>query len=200
LESSISDVGHWTWWTENLPDAFQVEFAGALLWNPPLDEGKPPSGQIALCFRKPRLVYFLTLSDAVPGDWPDRLRRDDLGSFGLDDDMFTLTSAGLRGQLVAKAASVQALVGEAGITHLPAPGEAFLGFHAGPVGLVIAAESMGVFNHQGELDPTAVVESNRRWWTYWREYWRRIDSPDPLPRDYACEVTIPSAPDEERRS
>jgi hypothetical protein len=65
LESAISDVGHWTWWTANLPDTFQVEFNGTQLWNPPLGEGKPPSGQIALRFRKPRRVYFLTLSDSV---------------------------------------------------------------------------------------------------------------------------------------
>jgi hypothetical protein len=53
LESAISDVGCWTWWTTNLPEAFQVEFSGVQLWNPPNGEGKAPSGQIALRFRMP---------------------------------------------------------------------------------------------------------------------------------------------------
>ena len=197
LESAISDVGHWTWWTANLPDTFQVEFDGTQLWNPPLGEGKPPSGQIALRFRKPRLIYFLTLSNSVPEDWPDLLQRDELQPVGVDHEAFTLTSAELCSALVAKAASVRALVGEPGNTRLPAPGEALLGFEAGRVGLVIAAESMGVFNYQGELNQQAVLESNRQWWAYWREYWHRMDTRDPLPRDYACEVTIPAASDAE---
>jgi hypothetical protein len=197
LESAITDVGRWTWWTAKLPDTFQVEFGGTQLWNPPLGKGKPPSGQIALCFRKPRLVYFLTLSDSVPSDWWGQLQRDELGSFCVDREAFTLTSAELCGRIVAKGRSVHALVGEPGNTPLPAAGEALLGFDAGPVGLVVAAESMGVFNHHGELDEQAVLESNRRWWAYWREYWQRMDTPDPLPHDYACEVTIPAAPDVE---
>jgi hypothetical protein len=193
LESAISDVGGWTWWTANLPDAFQVEFTGTQLWNPPSAEGKPPSGQIALRFRKPRLVYFLTLSTSVPEDWPDRLQRDELEPFGLIHDAFTLTSAELCGQLMSKATSVRALVGEFGATATPAAGEALIGFEAGPVGLVVAAESMGVFNHQGELDPQAVLANSQQWWAYWREYWQRKDTPDPMPQDYACEVTIPIA-------
>jgi hypothetical protein len=195
LESAISDVGHWMWWAANLPDTFQVEFGGTQLWNPPLGEGKPPSGQIALRFRKPRIIYFLTLSDSVSEDWPEQLQRDKQGPFSVDHEAFTLTSPELCDRLVAKAVSVQALVGEPGNTPLAAPGEVFLSFEAGPVGLVVTAESMGVLNHHGELEQEAVLESNRQCWSYWREYWRRKDSPDPLPRDYACEVTIPIAPD-----
>jgi hypothetical protein len=196
LESAISDLGCWTWWTAKLPATFQVEFTATQLWNPPSGEGKPPSNQIALRFRNARLVYFLTLSSSAPNDWPNRLQRDELNPFSVDHEAFTLTNPELCGKLVAKAKSVRALVGEPGTTTLPIAGEAFLGFDAGPVGLVVAAESLGVFNHQGELDPGAVMESNRRWWEYWREYWQRKDTDDPMPRDFACEVTIPLAREE----
>ncbi len=194
LESAISDVGCWAWWTSSLPETFQVEFNGAQLWNPPDGEGRPPSSQIALRFHKPRLVYFLTLADSVPKDWPDRLQRDELEPFGVCHDAFTLTRAEICLQLVAKASAIQAFVGEPGSTQLPGGNEAILGFEAGPVALVVAAESMGVFGHQGELEPQAVLESNRQWWKYWREYWRRKDAPDPLPRDYLCEIVIPAGP------
>src|SRR5262245_35039291 len=50
LESAISDLGCWTWWAANLPSAFQVEFGGTQLWNPPSGEGQPPSSRIALRF------------------------------------------------------------------------------------------------------------------------------------------------------
>lgn len=197
LESAISDVGYWTWWTGNLPATFQVEFGGTQLWNPPSGEGQPPSSRIALRFRNPRLVYFLTLVDGVPADWPDQLQRDALEPPSIDHEAFTLSEADLCGHLVDKAVSVRALVGEPGVSPLPAAGEALLGFEAGPFGLVVAAESLGVFNHQGEVDEQSVLASNRMWWEYWREYWRRKDTPDPLPRDYACEATIPLAPDAE---
>ncbi len=148
-------------------------------------------------FRKPRLVYFLTLSDSFSENWPDQLQRDELEAFGVDHEAFSLTSVELCARLVAKAVSVQALVGDPDKTPLAVPGEALLGFESWPVGLVVAAETMGVLNRHGELDQRAVLESNRQWWGYWREYWRRKDSTDPLPRDYACEVTIPAAPDAE---
>lgn len=194
LESAISDVGHWIWWTANLPGSFQVEFGGTQLWNPPRGEGQPPSGQIALRFRNPRLVYFLSLSDSIPEDWPDCLQRDEL-EFGVDHEDFTLTAAEFCGKLVAKALSIRALVGVPGHTPLPLAGEALLGFSARSVGLVVAAESMVVLNHEGELDESAVLESNREWWAYWREYWQGKDTSNPLPHDYACEVTIPAGPD-----
>lgn len=197
LESAISDVGCWTWWIANLPAAFQVEFGGTQLWSPPSGEDQPPSSQIALRFRKPRLVYFLTLAEGVAEDWPDQLQHDELEPPSVDHEAFTLTAAELCGLLLAKAVAVRALVGEPGTTPLPAAGEALLGFEAGPFGLVVAAESLGVFNHQGELDEQAVLASNRQWWAYWREYWRRKDTPTPMPRDYACEVTIPLAPEAE---
>jgi hypothetical protein len=195
LESAICDVGCWTWWTANLPTAFQVEFGGVQFWNPPNAEGQPPSSRIALRFRNPRLVYFLTLSEGVHADWPDQLQRDELDPPSIDSESFTLTAAERCGRLVGKALAVRALVGEPGVTPLPRAGEALLGFEAGPFGLVVAAESLGVFNHHGELDAEAVLAGIRKWWEYWREYWHRKDTPDPLPLDHACEVTIPLAPE-----
>lgn len=197
LESAISDVGYWTWGTANLPSAFQVEFGGTQIWNPPSGEGQPPSSRIALRFRQPRLVYFLTLADGVPADWPEQLQRDELEAPNVDHEAFTLSAAELCRQLVAKAVAVWPLVGEPGVTALPTANEALLSFEAGPYGLVVAAESLGVYNHHGELNAAAVLESIRKWWEYWQEYWRRKDTPDALPQDYACEVTIPLAPEHE---
>ena len=75
---------------------------------------------------------------------------------------------------------------------MPTADEAFIGFDAHTMGLIVAAESMGVISHSGELDDAAVLSSNRKWWAYWKAYWKRRDTSSPLPRDYACEVTIPA--------
>jgi hypothetical protein len=115
-----------------------------------------------------------------------------LEPYGIDYDAFTLTSAARCAEILAGASVVRAFVGEPSNTPSPSDGDALLGFWAGPAGLVVAAESVRVFNFQGELEPDAVITSNSKWWEYWREYWRRKDSSDPLPRDFACEVTIPA--------
>jgi hypothetical protein len=36
-----------------LPDRFQIEFDGTQFWTPPLEEGKPPNGRIAIYFENP---------------------------------------------------------------------------------------------------------------------------------------------------
>ena len=194
LEAAISDVGVWTWWTANLPDTFQVEFSAAQLWNPPAEEGKPPSSQVALRFRKPRIVYFLSLDTGIPEDWPDRLHRDELPPPGA---AVTLTSEDMCKELLTKAVAIRPLVGEPGVTPPPKRSDAFLGIRAGSFGLVVAAESMVVLSHHGELSEAAVLESSAKWWRYWQDYWRLKDTPEQLPRDHVCEVTIPVAPEAE---
>ena len=37
-----------------------------------------------------------------------------------------------------------------------------------------------------EIEPLS-----RKWWEYWKYYWRVRGTRDALPKDYACEVTIP---------
>lgn len=195
LESAIADVGCWTWWAEKLPATFQVEFGGVQFWSPPSAADKPPSNRLALRFRNPRIVHFLTMADGEEADWPDRLHRDELEPPTVDHESFTLTSPTECADLIARAVAVWAMVGEPGVTP-PSAGEAILGFVAGGVGLVVAAESMVAVNHQGELDGPAVLAGIQRWWEYWQEYWRRRNTPDPMPWDGWCEVTIPLAPDD----
>lgn len=192
LESAIADVGYWNWWTANLPATFQVEFGGVQLWNPPTGKGKPPSDLLALCFRKPRLICFITLSSSIKPDWPDKLQRDELEPFSVDHGKLTLTSIKACKDIVARAKQIRSLVGTPGDKPSPKRGEAFIGFECRSVGLVVAAESMSILSHHGEMDETGVIAAHEKWWEYWKEYWDRRDTDDPMPRDYACEVTIPA--------
>lgn len=47
-------------------------------------------------------------------------------------------------------------------------------------------------SHDGELSLDDVENRKDKWWDYWKEYWEKRDSENPLPKDYACEVTIPA--------
>lgn len=196
LENAIVDVGYWQWWTANLPESFQVEFGGVLLWNPPLKEGDPPSGVVALRFLNPSCVCFLRRRDhprRVPKNWYERLHRDEIRPFEITYEAFTLTSDEQVADIVSAADSIIPFVGSKPVKTFVPKGAKFLAFWAGPVGLFVAAQSMEIFNLQGEIKPATVKAKSAKWWRYWKEYWRRKGTSDALPKDYACEVTIPAA-------
>ncbi|HEY7393123.1 MAG TPA: hypothetical protein VH640_31675 [Bryobacteraceae bacterium] len=67
-----------------------------------------------------------------------------------------------------------------------------LGFLAGPVGLVVRARALSVISTVGEMSREKIIESSDAWWGYWRDYWRVRNSVSPMPKDYACETTIPA--------
>ena len=197
LADAISDVGVWAWWdTDEDEGTVQVEFAGVQMWNPPREAGQPPSGTVALRFGEVQSAAFLTLDDQVDPDWPRLLHEDKLDGFPLPHESLTFTDAVMIEQLASSAHAVEVLRGvppEAAAWQ-SAPWK--MGFGAGRVGFVVAARSMELVSFEGSFGLEEVEGKIGKWWEYWEEYWRLIDTPDALPSDYACEVTIPGAPDE----
>ncbi len=189
--AAISDVGYWRWWAADLPAVFQVEFGGVQLWNPPPQPGDPPSGVVALRFGNPSVVAFLTGRDAtaIPAEWWLALHEDRIEPFSVAHDEFTLTSEEQLKQ-IAHECAVEYLAGNEGALFSGAS-TVKLAFRAGDVGLVVRAEEMTVLSSSGALTSAQVEASSAAWWKYWREYWDRRDTDAPMPKDYACEVTIP---------
>jgi len=81
------------------------------------------------------------------------------------------------------------------IQELPddAPRGTFCAFWSGPVGLYVIAQSMTVWSHHGPIPFDAIQPMAHQWWKYWREYWDKKHTDKALPKDYACEATIPLA-------
>ena len=192
IANAIADVGFWRWWDERLPDVFQLEFGGVQLWSPPVADGRPPNGQYALRFRGPLSVSFLTGGGStIPADWADQMHADKLRPFNVGHDSFALDDRAAVRAIVDAAAHVDTRYGA-----LPAHLDweqvpALCAFWAGPVGCFVAAREVQLVAFAGEIPLADVADMSRRWWEYWHEYWRRKDTPEPLPEDYACEVTIP---------
>lgn len=194
LEDAITDVGYWRWWIADLPSAFQLEFGGTQLWNPPAAKGEPPSGVIALRFDLPTLAVFLTArarKAAAPLDWPTALQQETIDCLGLAPGDLTLTSTERFADLVRDMEVQQCLTGSFPPSPTQLQSSAFLALRSGDLGVAVIAAGMSVRNRSGTLSPDRILEANRRWWEYWREYWQRKDGPDPMPVDYGCEVTIP---------
>ena len=193
LADAISDVGVWTWWQSDSADYIQFEFSGTQLWNPPLAEGQPPSGKIAIGFSNVSCVSFLTFDGSeVEENWPQLLQQDEIDYFNLDNEAFTFTDTATIRELIKEAATVQTLYGTKPNQVDWAVAPVKLAFRAWSVGVVIAAEEMSLLIFQGEFGLNEVEEKSQKWWEYWNEYWRVKDTADALPEDYACEVTIPA--------
>jgi hypothetical protein len=193
LETAIADVGYLRWWTSNLPDAVQLEFGGTQLCFPPASPGQVTSGLLAVRLRRPLVALFLrTASADLPEDWPEAMARDEYDPFTVEHDRLTFTSHDDAAKYLAEAAHIKPLVGT--LSDVSAHrGKALMAFWAGRVGFVGIAESIALFNIQGEVDLASIPDWHGKWWSYWKEYWERKDTQNPMPEDYACEVTIPVA-------
>lgn len=204
LERAITDVGVWSWWGGTPPGTFQVEFAGVQLWNPPVKPGGPPSGQVAIAFDKLVSVAFLNLSVSAAdasANWPQQLQQDQLRPPAVSHDLFTLTSPRVFADTVRAAAHIENAWGAdvRSITPAePGPQSAFLAFWAGNVGLAVVAGELRIKNHAAVIPWHGIFDASEQWWAYWKDYWRRKDTDQALPIDYACEVTIPLKSDEEK--
>lgn len=198
LENAISDVGRWTWWTGDLTKSIQLEFSGVQLWFPPMTDGQPPSGQVALRFRSPTLVTFMARSDDPDlntDSWPARFQNDEIGGFTVGYDEFTMSDAELAFSMISDATHRIQMVGQSPHNTAFANNTSWIAFWAGPVRIVVAAAEMEIVSHHGFIRLDEVEAISGKWWEYWREYWDKKDSATPLPQDYACEVTIPAGPD-----
>lgn len=188
---SVADVGVLSWWSVSEDGKFQLEFAGTQLHLPPLEPGGPPCGTVALRLEGRVLLQFLRRGqDSVPLDWPRLLQADQIKPLRLTKDGFQFfldhgSEAWFR-QVQAHREGEDVLVRE-DLEDRPIR----LILWAGEVGVAVAARRAIPVSHHGDLDWDIVPELVARWWNYWERYWQLRDSPDPLPWDYACEMTIP---------
>lgn len=193
LEQAISDCGYWRYWTRS-EYAFQLEFGGTRIYTQPANGVEPPSGVVAIRLANPVAVVILTRSHYecdLPDDWFEKLGSDQIEPFTIDYESFTLTDRNLLSKIIQSATSKDWIVGDEQVysknQDLP-----FIGFWAQNTGFIATAESMTFFTMEGELLPDDIESKNSYWWDYWHEYWKRKDTANPMPQDYACEVTIPS--------
>jgi hypothetical protein len=194
LSDAISDVGYWNWWTADFPDYIMLEFGGTQIWSNPKDAGSPPSGKLALTFRKLNSVSFITTDkygEKMPKDWPELLQNDKIHQPDLIKGVFTLHDMALINNIIKEATEIKTVHG-----YEPTKPEfnksAFkIGFWAHNCGCIIGSDWLSIQNNEGNLSLGDLKERNIKWWKYWEEYWKRKGGNDPLPEDYACDVTIP---------
>jgi len=189
LVSAISDVGYWRWWSDSLPDLFQLEFGGVQIYEPPTDKTKPPSGLLALRFFRPSCVSFIRReigADTLPLDWPRLLNADKIDPFAISNEQFALND-----DVLGQAILGQAKDETVHFTDASGGNDVKLAFWAGIAGMRIEAAEVRPVLLRGEVALSTIASLNRDWWAYWQDYWKKRETTDAMPKDFACEVTFP---------
>jgi hypothetical protein len=192
LENAISDVGYWRWWTED-KDIFQIELGGVQLYNPPSEKGNPPSGIIALRFIDVSYVGIMERKDnhlVIPKDWFNKLHNDKIEPPSISHDEFTLSNKTQLEEITSSATTIKHKRGQLDDINNSVD-KAFIAFWAGCIGIIIVGNQMKVLSSSGVIDENQIEQKSKQWWDYWQKYWDHRDTNNPLPKDYACEVTIP---------
>jgi hypothetical protein len=202
LEEAITDIGYWCWWAEEFPDRVLIEFNGVQLWSEEPQEGQPSRGVVALNFSQPTSLCFLTrnaATDDLPHNWPDLMHDDKLenlpnirwgGELHFNDREWVQ-------RVLDGAQRIEVRFGLHPKTDEFFSSPVMLAFWAGDIGCVVGAQEMTLLNQSGEVSLDDVPELHGKWWEYWRDYWQRRDTAEAFPEDYACENTIPGAPEDE---
>ncbi len=195
LANAICDVGYWSWWVTELPELIQVEFGGTQLYFPPDDPLNHPSSQIAIRFKNPKSISFLTKRKLVEGaeNWFDLLHQDKVEPITCDYDHFTFTDVKLMNEIIHQAETIQTIHGYSPRESSFMLDKYKLVFWAGDYGMAIAADELAVRSKEGFIELIQVPAIHSQWWEYWKRYWDAINTENPLPSNYACEVTIPIA-------
>ena len=189
LEDALSDVGIWRWWTERLPDAFQLEFLGAQLRRQ-LTAAAGPTEPVAVRFDKPSVVAFLSRDPALPPDWPELLARDACPEqLWLSPEDMAINSPEAISDLFTDTMAVRMHLGSLPADLTPYP--ATMAFWARGAGILICAEAIDLAaDRRYPIEET--LAWNTRWWDYWRVYWNLRGTAEALATDWVCEACIPT--------
>jgi len=194
LGNAICDVGYWSWWTTDLPAVIQIEFGGTQLYFPPTNVSEPPNTQIAIQFRNPKSISFLTKQERLnesEQNWFDSLHNDKIEPLTCDYEYFTFTDDKLIAEIIDEAKTITTIYGYSSKDKSFLTEKYKLAFWAGDYGFAVASEEIRLLTKIRKVEIEQIPDVNSAWWTYWRKYWDLRNTNNPLPKDYACEVTIP---------
>jgi hypothetical protein len=193
LSNAICDVGYWSWWTTDLPAIIQIEFGGTQLYFPPADNSQPPLTQIAIQFRNPKSISFLTRREIESDNqnWFNDLHDDKMEAPTCSYDFFTFTDNLLMTEIINEAKTIKTIHGYSPTDNLFQSEKYKLVFWAGDYGFAVSSDEIKLLTKHGKVELEQIPTVHSEWWTYWKKYHDLKDTKNALPKDYACEVTIP---------
>ena len=190
LTNAICDVGYWSWWATELPTVIQIEFGGTQLYFPPVDNSKPPNSQIAIQFRNPKSISFLTRQE-VSQNWFDDLHNDKIELPSCSEEHFTFSDEKRMIKIINEAETITTIHGYSPEDKMFLTEKYKLTFWADDYGFAVASEEIKIISHTETIELDQIPKLNSEWWVYWKRYWDLKKTENALPKDFACEVTTP---------
>ena len=188
LADAISDVGSWWCWHVG-DDMLQLEFRDVQLYDETKAEKETHTTDV-LAVRFYGHVFAVFLDDLDDKDWYERFRDDDSILYPVDTyDMTFDDNKGAESLLNDYRNRVLVKDFKGAETLLTA--KHIFCARCDEVGFIVGGDEIMIVGKKGKYAEEEIETLSRKWWEYWKNYWRLRGTRDALPKDFACEVTIP---------
>ncbi len=188
LADAISDVGSWWCWYVG-DDMLQLEFSDVQLYDETKAEGETHTTDV-LAVRFYSNVFAVFLDNLNDEEWHSRFRDDDSILYPVDTYDMTFDDKNAAESLLDDYNNQIPVKDFKGAETL-ATTKHILCARCEDVGFIVGGDEIEIVGTKGKYAEEEIEPLSRKWWEYWKDYWRLRRTRDALPKDYACEVTIP---------
>ena len=191
LADAISDAGAWQWWHKE-DDMLQLEFCDVQLYDAS-KSGKEPhtTDVIAIRFIGNVFAVFLDDLDEVEAKpWYERFYDDEIPAFECDGYELEFNNPEYAQKVYDEYGNHTPITPFDGVDTLRGA-KYLIAAKCGDTGVIAGGDRIQVVSKTAAILEEDIEPLSRKWWEYWKEYWRLRGTKDALPKDQACEVTIP---------
>jgi hypothetical protein len=184
ITTAISDVGYWRWWIVE-DDLCQIEFGGVQLLNNDTINKESRSAVIALQFKNNSfLIFYDNLGES---DWHKKLQNDNIDPFTVDYDYFIFNDINSINEIEKEYKNKKIIKNIKNLEKI----KNVLIFKAGNVAVTIGGDDFIVVGNDETITEEKIIERNKLWWLFWKDYHKKRETSEAYNKDYVCEVTIP---------
>ena len=188
LADAISDVGSWWCWHVG-DDMLQLEFCDVQLYDETKAENETHTTDV-LALRFYGHVFAVFLDDLNDINWHERFRDDDSILYPVDTYDMAFDDKKEAEALLNDYRNQVPVKDFKGTETLLTAKHIFCA-RCDAVGFIVGGNEIEIVGEKGKYTEEEIAPLSRKWWEYWKDYWRLRGTRDTLPKDYACEVTIP---------
>ena len=188
LADAISDVGSWWCWHVG-DDMLQLEFCDVQLYDETKAEKETHTTDV-LAVRFYGHIFAVFLDDLNDRNWHGRFHDDDSVIYPIDTYNMAFDDTEEAERLLNDYKNKTVIKDFVGLeTLLTAKHLLYAG--CDDVGFIVGGDEIEIVGRKGKYTEEEIESLSRKWWEYWKDYWRLGGTHDALPKDFACEVTIP---------
>ena len=191
LADAISDVGSWQWWHME-DDMVQLEFRDIMLYD--ASKETHTMDVIAVRFRGNVFAVFLDdLTEDTEQPWYELLYEDKIPAFECNGYELKFDSPEYAEKVYDGYRNRTPVTPFEGMDTFRSA-KHLIAAKCSEAGIVAGGDRIEVVTQNGILPEEEIGPLAAKWWEYWKTYWRLRGTRGALPKDWACEVTIPVDP------